>query len=262
MSTIRLACPRCQTALELDAAFAGSVARCGQCQAMIAVPTEPQQAAATTAKPAPRRKKSTPWLLAGLITGVGAALILGGGVLVLANRDDPNAIDTNEAITDTLGYDPSVNPFTLRTPNALGVPLKRGAVVVIDASASARDWLPAAVAQVANATEGDRATGWIATESAVETIDASSVPVAAGLANASAASQRVAGLSPSMVVWVSGEPLAPDAEDRLAELDVPVSLILIDRDDFAAEALAEDSGGRYVELDSGQVLDWQRAAGR
>lgn len=263
MSTIRLACPRCKTTLELDAAFAGSVARCGQCQAMIAVPAEAEpsaEAPPAAARPRKKGKKSTPWLVAGLLTGVSAAVILGLGVLILASRDDPNAIDTGEAIVDTLGYDPSVNPFTLRSPNALGVPLRRDAVVVIDGSVSAEAWLAAAIAQVADAATN--ATTLLATESGVEPIAAATSPVAQGLADASAAAERAAQASASMVVWITGEPLDYAVTDRLTGLGVPIGVIQVDRVDRSAEALAEDSGGRYVELDSGQILDWQRDAER
>ncbi|MEM0914711.1 MAG: hypothetical protein AAGK09_08875 [Planctomycetota bacterium] len=265
MSTIRLSCPHCETDLELDAAFAGAIARCGQCQAMISIPAEPTPSdddAPPPTQPSARRR-STPWLIAGVLTGLSAALVVAVGVFVLLTHDDPNRIDAGEAMVDTVGYDPSVNPFTLGTPNALGVPLRRGALIVLDTSASADPWLAPTWQQLSLSGTGDLKSLLVATEAGPrEASEIAALSGGGGLADAQAAAEEVARRDPSMVVWITSEPLNHRAVELLRRLEVPIGVITIDRRDDEAEALADATQGRYVELDSGQILDWHRAATR
>ncbi|MEM9251851.1 MAG: hypothetical protein AAGB29_05835 [Planctomycetota bacterium] len=264
MSTIRLSCPHCETDLELDAAFAGAVARCGQCQAMISIPAEPtprDHNALPPTQPSARRR-STPWLIAGVLTGLSAAIVVAVGVFVLLTHDDPNRIDAGQAMVDTLGYDPSVNPFTVDTPNALGVPLRRGAVVVIDSSNSARDWFDV-VGKHAVLQQDDDLSVVIAQETRSNVRDSRSLLMqASGLADAVQAAEQVVALQPSMIVWITSEPMDYKATDIVKALDKPISVIHIDRADATARSMAEDTGGTYIELDSAQILDWHRAATR
>jgi len=212
--------------------------------------------------PAPRRKKksATPWLLAMLVFGLSAIVVLAVAIIVVSNRDD-GEVDRGEAITETLGYDPAANPFTLGRANALGVPLRRDAVVVLDASRSADEWLGHATAQLEGPSGlGDSHTLVVATESGPRPYQPGETLRGQGLADAAVTAASLADRSPEQVVWITAEPLAPATVDALTALGAPVSVIQIDRRDAPAEFLAEDTGGRYIELYPGQLRAWRDAA--
>jgi len=213
-----------------------------------------------TVASARKKKSATTWLLAALVFGLSAIVVLSVAVYVVANRDD-GEVDRGEAMTETLGYDPAANPFTLGQPNALGVPLRRGAVVVLDASRSADEWLGHATAQLTGGSGlTDRHALIVATEQGPRPLLPGEDLRGRGLADADAAATAAAERDPRQVVWITAEPLATDTIDTLASIGVPVSVVQFDQRDAAAERLAEDNGGRYVELYPDQLRVWRQAA--
>ncbi|MEM6333044.1 MAG: hypothetical protein AAF823_06860 [Planctomycetota bacterium] len=205
----------------------------------------------------PRKPAKQAWLLAALAFGVSLLIAL-TVLLVVVGSGGPRELDEGEAIEATLGYDPSVNPFALNRPNALGVAAPSGTAVVVDASNSARAWLDDVATQLVDA--GIQPT--LITEDGPVELQPGETPQARGLGDAGEALAAVLRDSPRRVVWITSEPVAPQLAAYVEEAGIPVSVVAIGRSDLAAETLAEFTGGQYVRLSTEQIREWRDAAGQ
>ena len=206
------------------------------------------------------------------------AAVVGGAAMLVTTGDEDAAPPPPE-----LGYAPDVNPFTLRQPNVLGVPLTGNAAIVLDTSRQTQRWLALAtdaiVAGITHATARDQCVIVVAGD-AVTTIPPEPAPldnqtrkqIATALANLYsegapdllAALQLATTVKPKQIVLLAGQPLDNDVDALRDLMDankaVRFDVILIAQDPPALRQYIIKRGGAYVILTRWQINQWQKQA--
>lgn len=175
---IDLACPQCDSELEIDDGFRGGVCRCFNCGTLMTVPDDPDQqrpeslsrpdsprdeasgtASATTPMSVyttntgrvvklstrqvsriPVAQKKRMGIRIGVMATIGA-LMLSVVIVVIYGMSllfQPTLDVTAEEAWD---YDPDANPFLVADASFMGVPLSDTTILMIDSSAAMRDYL-------------------------------------------------------------------------------------------------------------------------
>lgn len=217
-----------------------------------------------------------------------AAMLAVVGICVVAIVMAVNAgdgVDATQIAIEQFGYDPSVNPFELQQPNALGLSLTSPAVVILDNSSASRTWLPAVNEAVRLGLAGHSGRGKVgvilATEeqpiamgdgpvslsdlsqSQLENFQQQAAPT--GVAPLDASLAKAITWQPAQVVLITGQWLTGQQVDDLRvqlakRPSVKLDVVLIGEDIPALEDLAKAHGGRYVQLAPRQIQDWYRSA--
>lgn len=318
MATLELECPGCSALLELDAGFAGGVCRCSSCGTLMTVPSDSEQGAQALHRPARPDRPARPgepappqtWVTdsgqsielseaqivtarrrRSVIRSLTTLVFLGVLLLVaaaaawvffafMAGRNEGLAPD--QVVTETLGYDPQTNPYTLESPNVLGLPLTEPTAVVVEASRGSRNWLaavnvalqrglsrmsPTPVMLIYAAADGPSAfhdqpqpTRSLAQHEMAAFQDRFD---ARGGADVSAAVEWALHTGVKHLVLILPREVDPAQFDAIADQlgeDVSLDLIHLNGRDAAARTLAEQTGGRYIPLSDAQLADWYRAA--
>jgi hypothetical protein len=292
MASIDLDCPKCGARLQIDAIFAGSVCRCGDCGQVMNVPAR-DDASPQTARPAapgedappvtqpsatPRKRSRTAKVAAAMALVLLVAL---GGLFYFAIS--VNTDDAAEPSGSILGYDPNVNPFILANANFFGVPIDGRVVIAIDASSSSREWLPLAkdvVLDLVDKVDGGSAVQFVFwTESpppvaypgdgpagaidAPRLADFLDTVSARGLAAAGPALEAALAADPDHVILVCGQPLG---DDQIAALtaaaeghgDVRIDALLIDARSLELTRWASQRGSACVRIPLSQIRQWRQ----
>jgi hypothetical protein len=320
MANLELECPGCQSLLELDAGFAGGVCRCFKCGTLMSVPTDDAaergaQALRRPARPDQPARTGQTQHSGSFVTADGRSIQLDAGQVVTARArrsttrtvtavvffalvliiagvavgvfvllvQPPPSVPADQATRQTLGYDPVANPYTLSSPNVLGLPLRGDTAVVVEASGAARSYLDAVNAALRlGLTQfgDDRVRLVYATADGPAVLDAAARPTRAITATAVAELQeqvrprgvvelRIAlaeALQPGVDHLVLILPHRIEASDLREALSTVIAapatidIIHIDAPEPALRQIAETNGGRYLPLTSTQLADWYRAA--
>lgn len=233
------------------------------------------------AVPTARRRRTGVRITTAVVFSLFVLLIIGacvGAVLVL--MAGPPKPDAAEIAIEQFGYDSSVNPYTLETPNVVGLPIEVSTAVIVDASGSSRGWLSLIQDQL---NLGLTRPGKAASVRLVYALDPvpevfaardASQPDEEGLKNFqdqfrargvapidAAIALAVEG-SPRRIVLVTGRAFyGADADAVTAPLfaaDIPIDVIDIGGDNEALRDVADATGGRYVALAERDLQDWYR----
>lgn len=246
---------------------------------------EPVQVAeATVPVAAATRRKARLVTIAGF--SVVVSILVGVSILAIILLSDGEG-DTTAALVEEFGYDPELNPFTAEEANVLGLSLTRRDAVVVDASSSSEAWLALVGENVAEAVSKlpgraslavvvatDGAPRWLTpaeTLARVSELDSAALVEqaeavrAAGRSTPAPAIEAAKRAGADRVVFVLGRALAMAEADAVAAAlgdDPPrLDVVLIDvGDPSSARRLAEDSGGRAIELSSDKLARWYRQA--
>lgn len=175
---IDLACPQCDSELEIDDGFRGGVCRCFNCGTLMTVPDDPDQqrpeslsrpdspdqaARATASKTnrmsvyttntgrvvklsthqiarVPVAQKKRMGIRIGVMATMGLLVICVVGVVIygMSLLFTPTPEVTAEVAWD---YNPDANPFLVGDASFVGVPLSDSTILMIDSSAAMRDYL-------------------------------------------------------------------------------------------------------------------------
>ncbi len=193
--------------------------------------------------------------------------------------------DSAKAAVDQFGFDPTVNVYTLKQANVLGLPLESSAVVVVDASAASRRWLGLVQDAVRVGVTGKSKQGQFgliyATESEVRTLSDQMLPLPEvtskqvhefqmevhplGVASLSPAVAQAATWQPEQIILITGQELDDNAVQSIAEAltsqpNLKFDVVTVNTDIPALKELAKNHSGRYVQLSQGQLLRWYKAA--
>ncbi len=191
-----------------------------------------------------------------------------------------DAVVGQQVTVQTLGYDPSANPYLLERGNLFGLPVKDSAIVVVSTGSRMREYLgPVKDMLVTNLRRLDETTRFqvvFATHEGphalpetltprarinVESFDLSLNEIsAAGRPKFPASAERALAAKPAELVLVLYNPLSTEdalkLEAMLKSTGVTCHVILLGPSSDLLQALAAGSEGRCIELGGGQLQYW------
>jgi len=218
-----------------------------------------------------------------------AVLIVGTvvAVVVVSNITDerqgpgqPNP----EAFKQVLNYDPDVNPFKLKEPTMLGVPMAPFTVVVIDASQYSSAWITLATEGVKhgfkNADKGMKLQIIVASEMGMKFFpevpgtmagretalnDFLSQVTVGGVAQLDGAIVKALEGKPEQVILISSQPLQRLQADEIGDMflsrkGVHLDIISVGREIREFDELTRGVGGQYYDLPETRLIEWYHRA--
>lgn len=321
-AVLELECPSCGVNLELDRGFAGGVCRCFDCGTLMTVPADPVQQVPeqlvrpdtpggparpespvapaaedqtyTTVSgqvvrvsadtvPTARRRRTGVRVTTAIVFAIFVLMIVGACVAaVVVLMAGPSTPDAAEIVIDQFGYDPSANPYTLDTPNVLGLPIDGPTSIIVDASGSSRPWLRLVQDQLVAGLTGHVSQTPVqliyAGEPEPVSLRDGPVPLAQidrealiafqddqrarGVAPLGLAIALAVNGTPARVVLITGQTLYGADADTVVEplraAGAAVDVIDIGGNNDAFRALADTTGGHYVALAERDLQDWYR----
>lgn len=238
-----------------------------------------------SAIPTASKRKIARWTTYALFGGFILLLVVAVGLAAMVLlQPPPDARDLREGVIETFSYDADANPFTLDKPNALGLPLRKSTVVVVDTSAASEPWLQSvkdALAAGLGGHEGGSQVDLIyATMYGPVTLNRGLASVggitrdaiasfqsqvtAKGEASLSKAVAMAMERSPSHVIIIAGSPPDDAAAIEVALSKNPelvVDALAVGRDVLELEDLARRFNGRYQLITDTRLSEWRDAAG-
>lgn len=237
----------------------------------------------TDTVPTARQRRTGVRVTTAIVFAIFVLMIVGACVAaVVVLMAGPSAPDATEIAIDQFGYDPSVNPYTLDTPNVVGLPIDGPTAIIVDASGSSRPWLTLVQDQLAVGLTGHLSQTPVqlvyAGEPEPVSLRDGPVPLAqidrAGLI-AFQDDQRARGVAPldlaialamsetpARLVLITGQTFyGPDADtvvEPLRAAGAVIDVIDIGGNNDAFRALADTTGGQYVALSERDLQDWYR----
>lgn len=249
-------------------------------------PEETSAASEAAPPPTPPKRKGNRMLM--LVVIFGSCIIVGGLVALAIFALGGEKSDVPDEVRQELGFDPTVNPFTMEAGNVLGVPLASNAVIAIDASGTSRQWfglVSDAIVTGAKKLPADAKLQVIAWVEGSPEVFPESGPGAmnegtvnnlqsfleglspSGQADAAPSLKKAIEQSPQQVVLITSQELFPDAMAELRSTiigvggKVKVDAIVIDESLPDLKEVIEGRGGRFVPMPQSRIEDWYREAG-
>ncbi len=196
----------------------------------------------------------------------------------------PTGPAPSQAVVQEFGYDPDINPYLLEKPNVVGLPLGRKTVILVDASASSREWLgpvqdmlakgltrgPAGSVQLIYATESkprlypEQMTP--TAELSASGLDTFQQQITArGEAPLQPSLAESAKAAPDTLILITGHDLRRNDVEAVTQTldqipDARFDAVLIGADAFDLEDLAAARDGHYLSLGVEQIARWYRDA--
>lgn len=192
----------------------------------------------------------------------------------------PPDIDAHSVNTDQFGYDPQVNPFLLKKPNFMGLPLAPRTVLMADGSGAMRNYFDGVKIAIQttlpklDAEQQVQVVLW--RESVPFVFPAQLTPAkntsqlllnqkldelfARGAISARPAFAVALQAKPDLLIMVAHF-LPSSAEmkqvaQQVRNAGVRLDVVLLDNSDDDLKKLAQDTGGKYVEVSSGDLNRW------
>jgi len=204
--------------------------------------------------------------------------VIGAVVVMMQPPKPPGAVEPDgpQIVVES-------NPFLLKKPNFLGLPLSKRAVVTIDASSSSRSWLAVASEGFYSGTEpmtsdtsaqlifwreggfasypSDQPKSMSTDAERKELRDFIEGISARGAADGLLALEKAFGAKPSQVIIMTGKALEEAELTKLKELmkanpGVKVDFAVIGEETPGLAELLKESGGNFVELSSSRLSSW------
>ncbi|MCE9590642.1 MAG: hypothetical protein K8S99_08980 [Planctomycetes bacterium] len=196
----------------------------------------------------------------------------------------PTAVDPDAAQKIMGGYDPDVNPFELKTPNMLGIPLAQTAVVILDFSRNSEAWYSLAKEGVRygfkKADGSAKLQVIITSEQGMKIFPDTPGPIAgrekalsdfldpvytSGVVRLDGAIVKALETKPEQVVLVTSQALLPVLAEEITGLfdqhkGVKLDVITVNDDVEELRHVAERQGGKYVNVSDTQLIKWFHTA--
>lgn len=321
---IQISCPNCNAALEIDSGFAGGICRCFNCGTLMTVPRDPDTEASETVRQAERPDRpdapAGQTAQAVFVTTSGRTLnldpravdrlptarrrrigvrigVIGGFIIIaialvialvalVVNLVRESAPPSAEQITtQTLGYDPQANPFSIDRANLIGLPMPEGSIIVVIDTGSRMTRHLAMItdmlaANTATLEANHRIAIWLPHETQPLHIPETGLTAAdqlqadpladqmaqllpGGLPDTLGSIEQALALSPDRLVFITATVPRPNGlaqlERLLKQTDTTLDVLLIDNNSRVLNNIARISDGRYVELPAGQLTQWYQS---
>jgi hypothetical protein len=209
-----------------------------------------------------------------VVGGIVAFIVV--ALVYMMNADKHRQVDEQTRIRAIEGYDPNVNPFTMKQANVLGVPIRGRTAVVVEAGD--RTWLSTVKSAIEEGLARSPATSKqqiifftdqaprVFPEVPARVAQAQGLPeflreVSSSVdAQADAAIDKALEGDPQQIIFITGGEVPASVQLKLSEAlqgkSIRLDVVSIGRDQPALAGLAEAFDGMYLTMPANQINEW------